>query len=154
MGPHPLWSHLDYCGGGEGYYAFEPLQAEVLEVYLGEGRTPTFFASIDPLHRRLRYDNALPHPALVVRPNTARTFHLVDEGTLRLEPGDVITAFAGDIQEPAVVRIIRENPTDRAAAIVSRVLEVTRGTIIAVRFISTEIPALAEESADMTLAVA
>jgi hypothetical protein len=154
MGPHPLWSHLDYCGGGEGYYEFQPLQDEILEVYLGEGRTPGFYAQIDPIRRRLRYENALPHAALIVRPNSARVFHLVEEGTLRLEPGDVLVAFAGDIRERAVISIVRENPGDRAAALVSRILELTRGTVVAVRFISNEIPALAEESADMTLAVA
>ena len=89
---------------------------ECLEVYLGEGRTPSFFAHIDPLRRRLKYENALPHPAVVVRPNSARVFHLSDEGTLRLEPGDVVAAFAGEIVELAVVRTIRDNPTDRAAA--------------------------------------
>ena len=154
MGPHALWSHFDYCGGGEGYYEFQRLEDEALEVYLGEGRTPAFYAHIDPLRRRLRYENALPHPALVVRANSARVFHLVEEGTLRLEPGDVLAAFAGEIHERSVIGIVRDNPSDRAAALVSRILEVTRGTVVAVRFIASEIPALAEESADMTLAVA
>jgi hypothetical protein len=154
MGPQPLWSHLDYSGGGEGYYAFDRIRQEELEVYLGEGRVPSFFAQIDPIRRQLRYENALPNPAIVVRPNSARVFHLTEEGRLRLEPGDVIAAFAGEISEHAVVRIIRENPTDRAAAVVSRVLEVMRGTIVTVRFISAEVPALSEESAGMTLAVA
>jgi hypothetical protein len=140
MGPQPLWSHLDYCGGGEGYYAFEPLEREVLEIYLGEGRSPAFYATVDPLHRQVRYENALPHPAVIVRSNSSRVFHLSHEGRLRIEPG--------------VLRTIRENPTDRAAALVSRILEVDRGTIAVVRFIATEVPALAEESADMTLAVA
>jgi hypothetical protein len=154
MGPHPLWSHLDYCGGGEGYFAFEPLEDEELEVYLGEGRMPAFHARIDPIRRRVRYENALPHPAVVVRQNSSRIFHLASEGTLRLEPGDVLIAFGGEIREQAVVRIVRENPTDRAAGLVSRILELERGTVVAVRFIAREIPALAEESADMTLAVA
>jgi len=154
MGPRPLWSHLDYCGGGEGYYAFEPLDKEVLEVYLGEARTPAFFARIDPVHRQVRYENALPQPAIVVRSNSSRIFHLADEGRMRLEPGDIIAAFAGSLSEHGVIRIIRECPGERAAALVSRILEVDRGTIAVVRFIATEVPALAEESADMTLAVA
>jgi hypothetical protein len=154
MGPQPLWSHLDYSGGGEGYYAFERLKEEQLEVYLGQGSIPAFRALIDPLRRQLRYQNAMPHPAIVVRPNSVRVFHLADEGRLRLEPGDVMAAFAGDVRERAVVRLIRENPSARAAALVSRVLEVTRGTVVAVRFISAEVPALSEESAGMTLAVA
>jgi hypothetical protein len=130
------------------------MKDESLEVYLGEGRTPSFFARIDPLRRQVRYENALSHPAIVVRPKSARVFHLTDEGSLQLEPGDILAAFAGEIRERNVIRIIRENPTDRSAALVSRILEVTRGTIAAVRFIATEIPALAEESTDMTLAVA
>ena len=73
---------------------------------------------------------------------------------MRIEPGDVMAAFAGDIAELAVVRVIRENPSDRAAALVSRILELGRGTIVAVRFIAIEEPALAKESADLTLAVA
>jgi hypothetical protein len=154
MGPQPLWSHLDYCAGGEGYYAFEPLEREVLEVYLGEGRTPAFYATVDPVHRQVRYENALPQAAIVVRSNSARVFHLINEGRLRMEPGDILAAFAGDLSELGVVRTIRENPTDRAAALVSRILEVNRGTIAVVRFIASEVPALAEESADMTLAVA
>jgi hypothetical protein len=154
MSPHPLWSHLDYCGGGEGYYVFEPSKEEVLEIYVGEVRTPGFYARIDAIRRQVRYENALPHPAIVVRANSARVFHLTSEGILRLEPGDVLAAFAGEIRERAVIRIIRENPTDRAAALVSRVLEVAHGTVVAVRFIASEIPALAEESADLTLAVA
>ena len=154
MGPQPLWSHLDYCGGGEGYYAFEPLQREVLEVYLGEGRTPGFYATVDPIHRQVRYENALPEPAIVVRPNSSRIFHLANEGRMRIEPGDIIAVFAGELTELGVVRIVRDNPTDRAAALVSRILEVNRGTIAVVRFIATEVPALAEDSADMTLAVA
>jgi hypothetical protein len=154
MGPQPLWSHLDYCGGGEGYYAFEPLEREVLEIYLGEGRSPAFYATVDPLHRQVRYENALPHPAVIVRSNSSRVFHLSHEGRLRIEPGDILAAFAGELTELGVLRTIRENPTDRAAALVSRILEVDRGTIAVVRFIATEVPALAEESADMTLAVA
>jgi hypothetical protein len=154
MGPHPIWSHLDYCGGGEGYYDFEPLEKDSLEVYLGEGRTPSFYALIDPLHRRLRYDNALPHPALVVRSNGSRIFHLSRDGVMRIEPGDVLAAFGGTLREDSIVGVIRENPGARAAAIVSRVLELGRGTIVAVRFIATEEPALAEESAELTLAVA
>jgi len=154
MGPQPLWSHLDYSGGGEGYYAFDRLKNEQLEVYVGEGQIPGFHARIDPLRRQLRYENAMPHPAIVVRPNSVRVFHLTEEGRLRLEPGDVMVAFAGEITERQVIRIIRENPTDRAAALVSRVLEVMRGTVVAVRFISAEVPALSEESAGMTLAVA
>jgi len=91
---------------------------------------------------------------VLVRPNSARVFHLHRDGRLRVEPGDVLVSFAGEIGELAVVRVIRENPTDRAAALVSRILELSRGTIVAARFISAEVPALAEESADLTLAVA
>ena len=154
MGPQPLWSHLDYSGGGEGYYAFERLKEERLEVYMGQGSIPAFHAMIDPLRRQLRYENAMPHPAIVVRPNSARIFHLANEGRLRLEPGDVMVAFAGEIRERAVVHLIRENPSGRAALLVSQVLDLMRGTVVVVRFISAEVPALSEESTAMTLAVA
>jgi len=154
MSPHPTWSHLDYCGGGEGYYAFEREDEDTLELFVGENQIPEFHARIDTLHRRLTYENAMAHPAVLVRPNSARVFHLHTDGRIRVEPGDVLASFTGEIGELAVVRVIRENPTDRAAALVSRILELSRGTIVAARFISTEVPALAEESADLTLAVA
>ena len=154
MSPHPIWSHLDYCGGGEGFYEFTPLEKESLAIYLGETKTPSFYARIDPIRRRLNYENLGSEPALLVRQNSARVFHLTNEGSLRIEPGDVMAAFAGAIEEEAVVRAIRDYPGGRAAAVVSRVLDTTRGTIVAVRFIAIEEPALAEESADLTLAVA
>jgi hypothetical protein len=65
-----------------------------------------------------------------------------------------MVAFMGGIPERVVLDAIRENPDARAGPLVSRILESARGTVVAVRFIADEEPALAEESAELTLAVA
>jgi len=106
------------------------------------------------MKRRMVYANARPEPAILVRQYSVRVFHLEDSGTMRIEPGDVLVAFTGAITEEAVLRVIRENPGERAGRLVSGILDSGRGTVIAVRFIATEEPALAEDSAELDLAVA
>jgi hypothetical protein len=154
MSPYPIASDLDYSGGGVGYFEFMPLEKESLAVCLGEAQTPLFYARIDPVHRRLVYANNASQGAVLVRQHSSRVFHLENGGTMRLEPGDVIAAFNGNIHEEDVVAAIRENSGANAARMVNRMLDSGRGTAVAVRFISTEEPALAEGSVELDLAVA
>jgi hypothetical protein len=131
-----------------------PLEKESLAVCLGEAKTPLFYARIDPIHRQLVYANARQEAALLLRQNSTRIFHLENGGTMRIEPGDVLAAFTGEIAEDVVIRAVRDNPGESASMLVARILESARGTVIAVRFITTEEPALAKESTSMELAVA
>src|SRR5258708_20045475 len=89
MSPYPIPSQLDYCGDGESYFDFMPLEKESLAVCLGEAKTPLFYARIDPHHRQLVYANARQTPALLVRQNTPRAFHLIDSAPMRLQPTNV-----------------------------------------------------------------
>jgi hypothetical protein len=154
MGPYPLPSHLDYYGEGEDCFYFQTLGKHDLAVYLGEVEKPLFYAHVDPIRGRLVYVNSRPKPALLARRNSRRVIHLEHEGTITMLPGDVMVAFMGSIQEHVVLDAIRENPDARAGPLVTRILEHGHGTVIAVRFISNEEPALAEESSELTLAVA
>jgi hypothetical protein len=154
MGPYPLPSHLDYYGEGEDRFYFQTLGKYDLAVYLGEVEKPLFYAHIDPIRGRLAYVNSRPKPALLARKNSRRVIHLDQDGTLTMLPGDLVVAFTGSIQEQAVLEAIREDPDARAGRLVTSILERARGTVVAVRFISNEEPALAEESSELTLAVA
>ena len=154
MSPYPVPSYLDYFGDGVGSFDFMPLENETLAVRLGAEDLPLFYAHLDPIQRLLIFANARRQPALLVRQNSARVFHLEKEGAMRIEPGDVLSAFNGAIVEEAVVRVIRESPGDRANRLVGRILDSARGTAVAVRFITSEEPALAEEAEALELAVA
>jgi hypothetical protein len=149
MSPYPTSSNLDYSGGGDGYFDFMPLESQSLAVCLGEAKTPLFYARIDPVLRQMVYANARREAALLVRQNSARVFHLEDGGSMRLEPGDVLAAFTQDISEDTVIQVIREHPGESAGMLVERILEPAHGTTVAVRFITNEAPALAEDAATL-----
>ena len=154
----PLTPHLDYHGEGGEFFDFMALQNGTLALFVSADEANFFFARVDPVHRELVFANALRESALLVRKSAARVIHLKisdgEERTLGLEPGDVLVAFTGHAPEVAVVQAIRESPDARAKTLVSRIRELAPGTVVVVRFIAVEEPALAEESSEMELAVA
>lgn len=154
MGPYPVPSNLDYYGEGEDRFYFLTLGKNELAVCLGDAETPLFYACVDPARGRLVYANARPEPAILARKHSRRVVHLENDGAITMQPGDVMVAFMGGIQEKVVLEAIRENPDTRAGPLVTRILERARGTVVVVRFIANEEPALAEESSELTLAVA
>jgi len=107
-----------------------------------------FYASVDPLRRKLSYVNAGHEPALLLRKRQSRAIPLESTGailglthrssygqrTIPLEPGDVLAVFSESIAETAdilgrpfgstgVLRVLRRCLSAHAADLVEEILD-------------------------------
>jgi hypothetical protein len=169
--------NLDYYGEcrpagdrGSDFFEFVPLEDGALSLCVGEederaAERLAFYARVDPALRQLSWRNSR-ESALVVRKKPFHVFHLrtePDERRMPLQPGDILVAYTSGVglavQETEVIAVIQENSEARAGTLVAGILEAAARvpqdrTVLAVRLIGTEEPALAEEASELTLAVA
>jgi len=181
------WIHgLDYdgrrraCENGSDFFELIPHSAANLTLCMGvvpahgsDSHVTLFYASIDPLRRKLRYLNAGHEPALLHRARQNRAVRLENTGSevqreIPLAPGDLLVVFSQGVAETydmdgqpfgsaGVLSILRRSARAPAADLVEEILEAAERhagrsaqssdrTVAVVRFTGSMAQAISEEA--------